>query len=132
MLAAVDLLNAELAREETGKAGIRLAIGIGINTGDCVVGNVGSDFRFNYSALGDPVNVAARLQDLTKSMNCRAVVSEEVFATAGISADVLPRSEVAIRGRDEPMIVHSVDDPAVLTGLVDAAAAHTLSDRKRA
>jgi adenylate cyclase len=84
-----------------------------------------------FTALGDPVNVAARLQDLTKSMNCRAVISEEVCATAGIAADTLPRSEVAIRGRDEPMIVRSVDDPAVLTGLVDAAA-QTPSDRKRA
>jgi adenylate cyclase len=84
-----------------------------------------------FTALGDPVNVAARLQDLTKSMNCRAVVSDEVFVTARIATDALPRSEVAIRGRDEPMIVRSVDDPAVLTALVDAAA-QASADRERA
>ena len=116
------------------KADLREPIqyGIGIHGGDVIVGDIGFKEHTVFTALGDPVNVAARLQDLTKSMNCRAVVSEEVFATAGIAADALPRSEVAIRGRDEPMIVRSVDDPAVLTGLVDAAAAHTLSDRKRA
>ena len=64
-------------------------------------------------------------------MNCRAVISEEVCATAGIAADALPRSEVTIRGRDEPMIVRSVDDPAVLTGLVDTAA-QAVADRKHA
>ncbi|HEU5445316.1 MAG TPA: adenylate/guanylate cyclase domain-containing protein [Pseudolabrys sp.] len=116
------------------KADLREPIqyGIGIHGGDVIVGDIGFKEHTVFTALGDPVNVAARLQDLTKTMNCRAVVSEEVFATAGIAADALPRSEVAIRGRDEPMIVRSVDDPAVLTALVDAAAAKAPADRKRA
>jgi adenylate cyclase len=115
------------------KADLREPIqyGIGIHGGDVIVGDIGFKEHTVFTALGDPVNVAARLQDLTKSMNCRAVVSEEVFTTAGIAADALPRSEVAIRGRDEPMIVRSVDDPAVLTGLVDTAA-QAVADRKHA
>jgi adenylate cyclase len=116
------------------KADLREPIqyGIGIHGGDVIVGDIGFKEHTVFTALGDPVNVAARLQDLTKSMNCRAVVSDEVFVTAGIAADALPRSEVAFRGRDEPMIVRSVDDPAVLTALVDAAAAKAPAERTRA
>jgi len=115
------------------KADLREPIqyGIGIHGGDVIVGDIGFKEHTVFTALGDPVNVAARLQDLTKSMNCRAVVSEEVCATADIAADALPRSEVAIRGRDEPMIVRSVDDPAVLTALVDAAV-QASADKKHA
>ena len=73
-----------------------------------------------FTALGDPVNVAARLQDMTKTLDCKAIVSDEVFATAGISALSLSRTEVAIRGREEPMIVRTVADPAVLATLLEA------------
>jgi adenylate cyclase len=105
--------------------------GIGIHGGDVIVGDIGFKEHTVFTALGDPVNVAARLQDLTKSLNCKVVISDEVCATAGIAPDALTRQEVAIRGRDEPMIVRSVDDPAVLTALVDAAA-QASAERKRA
>jgi|tagenome__1003787_1003787.scaffolds.fasta_scaffold20962305_2 hypothetical protein len=66
-----------------------------------------------FTALGDAVNVAARLQEMTKSLACEAIVSEEVRITAGIAAETLPAREVAIRGRSEPMtvryIVHAKD-----------------------
>jgi len=66
--------------------------------------------------------VAARLQDMTKSLNCKVVVSEEVCATAGIAADALARTQVAIRGRDQPMMVRAAEDPTVLGSLVDGQA----------
>jgi len=77
------------------------------------------------------VNVAARLQDLTKSLNCTVVISKGVCDTAGIATGALEQTEVAIRGRDEPMIVCKVDDPALLPGLVDAAA-QASADKKSA
>ena len=59
-------------REEEAKAEnkkfLELKIGIGLNTGGCVVGNMGSDQRFDYSVLGDAVNLAARLEDNQKVM----------------------------------------------------------------
>jgi adenylate cyclase len=115
------------------KADLREPIqyGIGIHGGDVIVGDIGFKEHTVFTALGDPVNVAARLQDLTKSMNCRAVISKDVCATAGIPAGALEQTEVAIRGRDEPMIVCKVDDPAVLPGLVDAAA-QASSNKKHA
>jgi adenylate cyclase len=105
--------------------------GIGIHGGEVIVGDIGFKDHTVFTALGDPVNVAARLQDLTKSLNCAAVISKDVCDTAGIPADALERTEVAIRGRDEPMIVCKVNDPAVLPALVDAAA-QASADKKHA
>ena len=87
-----------------------IRFGIGINGGEVIVGDIGYRDHMVFTALGDPVNVAARLQDMTKSLSCEVVISDEVRATAGLSADALPQHEVAIRGRNEPMIVRSVSD----------------------
>jgi len=106
------------------KADLRepVRFGIGIHGGEVIVGDIGFKDHTVFTALGDPVNVAARLQDLTKSLNCAAVISKDVCDVAGIPADALERTEVVIRGRDEPMIVCKVDDPAMLPALVEAAA----------
>ena len=72
-----------------------------------------------FTALGDSVNVAARLQDMTKSLNCKAVISEEVCKTAEIPDDALTRTQVAIRGHDESMTVRTAEDPTVLASLLD-------------
>jgi adenylate cyclase len=96
-----------------------LRFGIGINGGEVIVGDIGYRDHMVFTALGDPVNVAARLQDLTKSLACEAVISDEVRATAGIDADALPQQEVAIRGRNEPMIVRTVEDARMLLALVN-------------
>jgi adenylate cyclase len=69
--------------------------------------------------MGDSVNVAARLQDLTKNLDCKAIVSEDVCKSAGIALYALTRTEVAIRGRDEPMIVRTAADPTVFASLLD-------------
>jgi adenylate cyclase len=95
-----------------------LRFGIGINGGEVIVGDIGYRDHMVFTALGDPVNVAARLQDMTKSLACEAVISDEVRATAGLDADALPQQEVAIRGRNEPMIVRTVTDARILSALV--------------
>jgi adenylate cyclase len=71
-----------------------------------------------FTALGDAVNVAARLQDMTKSLACEAVISEEVRITAGLQADALPQQEVVIRGRAEPMIIRAVKSAKALSALI--------------
>ena len=96
-----------------------LRFGIGINGGEVIVGDIGYRDHMVFTALGDPVNVAARLQDMTKSLACEAVISDEVRATAGLDADALPQQEVAIRGRNEPMIVRTVTDARILSALVN-------------
>jgi adenylate cyclase len=72
-----------------------------------------------FTALGDAVNVAARLQDMTKSLSCEAVVSEDVLVTAGLAADALPRQQVEIRGRNEPMTVRVVASAKTLSELIE-------------
>ena len=75
-----------------------------------IVGDIGYRDHMVFTALGDAVNVAARLQDMTKSLACEVVVSDEVRTTAGLAADALPRRKSTIRGRNEPMIVRTVTD----------------------
>jgi adenylate cyclase len=70
------------------------------------------------------VNVAARLQDMTKAENCAVIISEEVYQRAGLPLDRLSRTEVSIRGRDQAMTVCTVTDPALLAGLLDEQAEH--------
>lgn len=95
-----------------------MRFGIGIHGGEVIVGDIGYRDHMVFTALGDAVNVAARLQDMTKGLACEAVVSDEVRATAGLAADALPELEVAIRGRNEPMIVRTVADARSLSLLV--------------
>jgi adenylate cyclase len=116
MIAAnVDELNRFL--EHDLREPIRF--GIGIHGGEVIIGDIGYRDHMVFTALGDAVNVAARLQDMTKSLACEAIVSEEVRLTAGLSADGLPQQEVEIRGRAEPMIVRSVADARALSALVN-------------
>jgi adenylate cyclase len=98
-----------------------IRFGIGINGGEVIVGDIGYRDHMVFTALGDPVNVAARLQDMTKSLACELVVSDEVRETAGLAEDALPAQEVAIRGRNEPMIVRTVTDARTLSALVGEA-----------
>lgn len=96
-----------------------IRFGIGIHGGEVIIGDIGYRDHIVFTALGDAVNVAARLQDMTKTLACEAIVSEEVRRTAGLADDALPQQEVAIRGRDEPLAVRVVADARDLTALVD-------------
>jgi adenylate cyclase len=100
-----------------------IRFGIGIHGGEVIVGDIGYRDHMVFTALGDAVNVAARLQDMTKSAGCEAMISEEVRTTAGLSADALPQQQVEIRGRTDPMTVRIVASTKMLLPLTDAAAA---------
>lgn len=101
--------------------------GIGIHAGEAIVGDIGFRGHTVFTALGDSVNVASRLQDMTKNLNCLVIMSDEVCKTAGLPADVLTRREVEIRGHDEPMAVRTVEDPTVLTSLLESADSEPMS-----
>jgi len=104
MLAEVD----RLGRELEASVGIpRLAVGIGINTGSCLVGNLGSAQRFDYSVIGDTVNVASRLEALTKVYGVPLLAGDETRARSPdrpwLAVDI-----VGVRGRSAPVGVHTL------------------------
>jgi adenylate cyclase len=81
--------------------------GIGIHGGEVIVGDIGSGENIAFTVLGDAVNVAARLQEMTKDLECQVVVSQEVYKVAGLPEDGLPVLEIVIRGHAAPMVVRT-------------------------
>jgi adenylate cyclase len=112
--ANVDQLNRDLAQDR--KEPIRY--GIGVNGGDVIVGDIGYRDHVVFTALGDPVNVAARLQDMTKDFACEAVIAEEVCRNAGLPPDPASTREVNIRGRDRPLTVRLAQGASLVPALV--------------
>jgi adenylate cyclase len=96
-----------------------IRFGVGIHGGEVIIGDIGYRDHMVFTALGDAVNVAARLQEMTKNLGCEAILSEEVRITAGLAAERLPEQEVTIRGRSGPMIVRTVSSAKILSALVD-------------
>ena len=96
-----------------------IRFGIGIHGGEVIIGDIGYRDHMVFTALGDAVNVAARLQEMTKSLGSEVMLSEELRVTAGLPADGLPQQEVEIRGRAKPMMVRSVANAKTLSALVD-------------
>src|SRR5207244_12387423 len=96
-----------------------IRFGIGIHSGEVIIGDIGYRDHIVFTALGDAVNVAARLQDMTKTLACEAVLSEEVRITAGLPDDALPQHEAAIRGRAEPVMVSTVPNASTLSALAN-------------
>ena len=97
MVDGIARLSANIAAEGHD---VTLACGVGINTGECTVGNMGSSLRFDYTAIGDPVNLASRLEGLTKSFGTPLLIGS---ATARELADpeIVRLGRAPIKGRTE-------------------------------
>ena len=100
MQTQLERLDALWAAEAAahGTAPTRVEIGIGLNTGDCCVGNVGSPQRFDYSILGDAVNVASRLESETKTCGVPIIVGEKT-AIAAPALAFLELGAITVRGK---------------------------------
>ncbi len=84
-----------------------IKIGVGLNTGLCCVGNLGSEQRFNYSAIGDSVNVAARVESLTKQYGLATLITENTSVHASDLA-LLEADLVRVVGRSEPVAIFTL------------------------
>jgi adenylate cyclase len=111
MVAGIATLNRELALELPTP----LRLGIGIHTGPAIVGRMGYGDSAQLTAIGDTVNVAARLEQLTKDYACALVMSEAVAVRAGLDVSAFPRHELTVRNRAGALAVRVVDDPGALT-----------------
>lgn len=109
--ANVERLNKDLA----GHSRQPIAYGVGINAGEAIVGDIGYRDHVVFTALGDSVNVAARLQEMTKELACEVIVADEVCRTAGLPSDLLPTRKVSIRGRDDHLTIRIAGAARLLT-----------------
>ena len=110
MLERAATLNGELKREAEANGGayMPLRIGIGLNTGPCVVGNMGSDFRFNYSVLGDTVNLASRLEARTKDYRLPMVIGSRTAEVAKNRFATMEIDLILVKGKKQPEAVFTV------------------------
>ena len=85
-----------------------LDIGIGVNTGDMVAGNIGSDTIMSYTVIGDAVNLGARLESLNKDYATRIIISEFTRARLKGRYDIHPLGDVVVKGKSKPVAIFEV------------------------
>ena len=110
MLERIDGLNEEREREaqERGQNHIPLNVGVGLNTGTCVVGNMGSDLRFDYSVLGDSVNLASRLEGQSKEYGFPIIVGSKTALAVKDRFAILELDFIMVKGKKEPEVIYAI------------------------
>lgn len=116
MLRRLEQLNDERHREAAaaGEVALELRVGVGINSGSCVVGNVGSQQRFDYSVLGDAVNLASRLEGQSRTYGVPVIIGSETARQAGDGFAVLELDLIAVKGKTEPERIYTLLGDAAL------------------
>ena len=110
MIDCIAVLNvARLAESESsGKPFIPMNVGIGVNTGNCVVGNMGSDLRFDYSVLGDSVNLASRIEGQSKSYGVPIIVGSKTALSVKEKFAILELDFITVKGKKEPEVIYAI------------------------
>jgi adenylate cyclase len=104
MARQIERLSVELE----GEGLPRIAVGVGINTGRCVVGNMGSARNFNYTALGDAVNLAARLESASKELGVTIVIGPETARQVGDRLPLRSLGSIKVKGKQDAIEVSTV------------------------
>jgi len=110
MIDRVEQLNREREEEArvAGQPFLPIRIGVGLNTGRCVVGNFGSDRKFNYSVMGDAVNLASRLEGQTKYYGVPIIIGSKTAERASGKYATLELDLIRVKGKREPEAIHAV------------------------
>ena len=104
---SIEILEAadELIKELEEKGLPRIDVGIGINTGDCIVGNMGSESRFDYSVIGDAVNLAARLEGQTRNYDGVRVLLSQFTAGKCKERSFSRVDNIQVKGKSERVTI---------------------------
>ena len=108
MIAALDAMNAKWIA--AGKAPFK--IGVGLHLGEAVAGEIGSPDRTEFGVIGDTVNLASRLEGLTKEFHCEVIYSEEVKNAAGLAEGAIDLGRVRVKGRRNSVRLFGIGDEA--------------------
>jgi adenylate cyclase len=110
MLERIDELNKEreMEAQNGGHGYIPLNVGVGLNTGTCVVGNMGSDLRFDYSVLGDSVNLASRLEGQSKEYGFPIIVGSTTALAVKEKFAILELDFIMVKGKKEPEVIYAI------------------------
>ena len=110
MLEQVDALNQEREQEalDEGRPFIPLNVGVGLNTGVAVVGNMGSDKKFNYSVFGDSVNLASRLEGQSKEYGFPIIVGSKTALSVKERFAILELDFIMVKGKKEPEVIYAI------------------------
>jgi adenylate cyclase len=110
MLERIDVLNQqrEIEAKLADQAFIPIHVGIGLNTGICVVGNMGSDLRFDYSVLGDSVNLASRLEGQSKQYGFPIIVGSKTAMAVKHKLAILELDFIMVKGKNEPEVIYAI------------------------
>jgi adenylate cyclase len=114
--AAVDMLERivdlnrqrETEAQNGGHVYIPLNVGVGLNTGVCVVGNMGSDLRFDYSVLGDSVNLASRLEGQSKEYGFPIIAGSKTALAVKDRFAILELDFIMVKGKTEPEVIYAI------------------------
>src|SRR6202048_1874370 len=110
MLERIEGLNEvrQLEAKEGGHPYIPINVGVGLNTGTCVVGNMGSDLRFDYSVLGDSVNLASRLEGQSKEYGFPIIVGSKTALAVKERFAILELDFIMVKGKKEPEVIYAI------------------------
>jgi adenylate cyclase len=110
MLEKIDVVNKQREQEaaEGGHIYIPLNVGVGLNTGIGVVGNMGSDLKKNYSVLGDSVNLASRLEGQTKEYGFPIIIGSKTAMAVKERFAILELDFIMVKGKTEPEVIYAI------------------------
>jgi adenylate cyclase len=122
MVKRVEDLNVtrrEQFKDDPDEPQHEIKIGIGINTGECVVGNMGSDMRFDYTALGDTVNLASRLEGQSKPYGIPVILGDNTAIAVSQTLATIEIDLIRVKGKTEPERIHSLVGVEEMLGNAD-------------